>query len=81
MIDYIIQKIHLKEEKGHSVKSIFTKLVKKLPQERAFSINNILMKQFNGCPMDGLISVVFSYIYVCKMEEDIVIPANRVFYK
>ena len=62
-------------------KSIFTKLVKKLPQERAFSINNILMKQFNGYPMDGLISVVFSYIYVCKMEEDIVIPANRVFYK
>ena len=76
MIDYIIQKIHVKEEKGHSVKSLFLH-----PQERAFSINNILMKQFNGCPMYGLISVVFSYIYVCKMEEDIVIPANRVFYK
>ena len=31
--------------------------------------------------MDGPISVVLSDIYVCKMEEDIVIPANPVFYK
>ena len=31
--------------------------------------------------MGGLISEVFSDIYVCKMEEDIVIPANPIFYK
>ena len=31
--------------------------------------------------MDGPISVVLSDIYVCKMEEDIVIPANPIFYK
>ena len=46
-----------------------------------FKINNSLIKQFNGCPMGGPISVVFSDIYVCKMEEDIVIPANSMFYK
>ena len=31
--------------------------------------------------MGGPISVVFSDIYVCKMEEDIVVPANPIFYK
>ena len=31
--------------------------------------------------MGGPISIVFSDIYVCKMEEYIVIPANPVFYK
>ena len=31
--------------------------------------------------MGGPISVVFSDIYVCKMEEDIVIPTNPIFYK
>ena len=31
--------------------------------------------------MGGSISVVFSDIYACKMEEDIVIPANPIFYK
>ena len=41
----------------------------------------LLIKQIDGCPMGGPISVVFSDIYVCKMEEDIVIPANPIFYK
>ena len=40
-----------------------------------------LIKQFNGCPMGGAIFVVISDIYVCKMEEDIVIPATPIFYK
>ena len=31
--------------------------------------------------MCGPISVVFSDIYVCKMEENIAIPANPIFYK
>ena len=46
-----------------------------------FTINNRLIKQLNGCPMGGLISAVFSDIYVCKTDEDIVIPANPIFYK
>ena len=31
--------------------------------------------------MGGPISAVFSDIYLCKMEENIVIPANLIFYK
>ena len=46
-----------------------------------FTINNRLIKQVDGCPMGGPIFVVFSDIYVCKMEEDILIPANPIFYK
>ena len=46
-----------------------------------FSINNRLIKQVDGCPMGRPISVAFSDIYVCKMEEDIVIPPNPIFYE
>ena len=44
-------------------------------------INNRFIKQVDGCPMGGPMSVVFSDIYVCTMEEDIVIPAKPIFYK
>ena len=82
MIDYIIQKIYVKKEiKPFCKKSIFIKLLRKLTQECVFSINNRLTKYFDGCAMGGLISVVFSDIYISKMEEDIVIPANPIFYK
>ena len=81
-IDYIIQKIYVRKEiKPFCKKSIFIKLLKKLTQECVFTINNRLIKQVDGCPMGGPISAVFSDIYVCKMEEDIVIPANPIFYK
>ena len=31
--------------------------------------------------MDGPISAVFSDIYMCKMEEDVVFPVKPIFYK
>ena len=37
----------------------------------------MFMKQINGCPMGGTISVVLSDIYVCKMEEDIMAHSSR----
>ena len=81
-IDYIIQKIYIKKEiKPFCKKYIFIKLLTKLTQECMFPNNNRLIKQVNGCPLGGPISVVFSDIYVCKMEEDIVTPANSIFYK
>ena len=46
-----------------------------------FTINNRLIKQVDGCLMGRPISVVFSGIYVCKMEEDTVITANPILYK
>ena len=81
-IDYVIQKNYVEKEiKPFCKKSVFTKLLRKLAQEWVFSINNRLIKQVDGCPMVGLISLVFSDIYLCKLEADIVIPANPVFYK
>ena len=44
-------------------------------------INNRFIKQVDDCPMGGPMSVVFSDIYVCKMEKDVVIPAKPIFYK
>ena len=66
-IDYIIKKekkIIKKEIKPFCKKYIFTKLLRKLTQEYVFSFNNRLIKQVDGCPMGGPISVVFSEIYV-----------------
>ena len=45
-----------------------------------FSIKNRLIKQVDGSPLGGPISIVFSDIDVCKKEENIVIPANPIFY-
>ena len=46
-----------------------------------FSANEMLLKQIDGCPMGGPISVGFSDIYMCKMELDVVFPAKPLFYK
>ena len=46
----------------------------------SLSTNNRLIKQVDGSPLGGPISVVFSDIYVCRKEENIIIPANPIFY-
>ena len=74
MVDYIIQ------IKPFCKESIFAKLLRKLPQEWVFSIKNRLIKQVDGSPLGGPISIVFSDIDVYKKEENIVIPANPIFY-
>ena len=38
-----------------------------------------MIKQIDGCPMGGPISVVFADIYMCKMED--VAPLKPIFYK
>ena len=50
-------------------------------RECAFSANNRLIKQTDGWPMGGSISVVPFDIYVCNMEEDIVAPLKPLFHK
>ena len=57
------------------------KLLTKLTKDRTFSVNNCLIKKFDGCPMDGPISVVFPDFYMCKMEYDVVVPIKLIFYK
>ena len=45
-----------------------------------FSANNRLMKQVHECPIGCPISVDFSDIYMCKMEEDVK-RLKPIFYK
>ena len=46
-----------------------------------FQLLKNYLKQVDGCPMGGPISVVFSDIFMCKMEFDAVVPAKTIFYK
>ena len=81
-IDYIIHKIYTKEViKLICKKSIFKKLLMKLMEECTYSVNNWLIKQSDGCPMGGSISVVFADICMCRMEDDVVTPLKLIFYK
>ena len=41
----------------------------------SFSVNSRLIKQTDGCPVGGPVSVASSDIYMSKMEEDVVVPA------
>ena len=50
-----------------------------MTKESVFSANNCLIKQIDGCPMGSSIYVVFSDIYMCKMEEYIVKPLKPIF--
>ena len=52
-----------------------------MTKESVFSANNRLIKQTDRCPMGGPISVVFSDIYMCKIEEDVVKPLKPIFYQ
>ena len=81
-IGYIIRKIYTKKViEPMCKKSVFKKLLIKLTKECTFSVNNQLIKQIDGCPMGGPISVVFADIYMCKMEDDVVAPIKPIFYK
>ena len=62
-------------------KSIFKKFFIKYTKECTFSVNSRLIKQIDGCPMGGPISVVFADLYMCKMEDDVVAPLKPIFYK
>ena len=62
-------------------KSIFKKLLFKLTKGCVFSVTGKLLKQVDGCPMGGLIFVVFSDMFTCKMEYDVAVPAKPIFYK
>ena len=79
---FIIHKIYLENAiEPMCKKSIFKKLLRKLTKECTFSVNNRLIKQIDGYPMGGPISVVFANIYMCKMEDDVVAPLKPISYK
>ena len=62
-------------------KSIFKNLLMKLTKDCTFSMNNRLIKQIDGCCMGCPISVVFADIYMCQMEDEVVVPIKPKFYK
>ena len=73
-VDYIIHKIYTKNViEPMCKKSIFKKLLIKSTKECTFSVNNRLIKQIDGCPMGGPISVVFADIKIA--------PTKPLFYK
>ena len=52
-----------------------------MAKESVFSANNHLIKQTDGCPMGAPISKVFSDIYMCRMENNIIKALKPIFYK
>ena len=81
-IDYIIKKIY--DDKEIPIicsKLIFKRLLLKLTTESTFIFNSQHYKQTDGCAMGGPLSVVFSSIWMIKMEQDIVIPTKPKFYR
>ena len=74
-IEYVLHKIYVnKSIKPFCKKSIFKKNISEFD-------NSSLIKQIDGYPMGGPVSVVFSDIFTCKMEDDVVVPAKPIFYK
>ena len=53
----------------------------KLTKGCIFPVTEKLLKHVDGCPMGWPISVVFSDIFMCEMELDVVVPAKPIFYK
>ena len=49
----------------------------KLTTETAFIFNKKLYKQTDGCTMGGPLSVVFSDIFMTKVEKDIILPPRK----
>ena len=81
-IEYILDEIYVnKKLKPFCKKRLtFKRLLERLAKECVFSANERLIKQIDGCSMGGVLSVVFSGIFMAKMENDVVGPANPVFY-
>ena len=56
------------------IKLIFKRLLLKLITESTFIFNIKYYKQTDGCTMGGPLSVVFSDIYLTKLEKDAILP-------
>ena len=53
----------------------------KLAKGCVFSVTEKLLKQFDGFPMGGPMSVAFSNIFMFKMELDVIVPPKSIFYQ
>ena len=57
------------------------RLLLKLTTESTFIFNDKFYKQSDGCTMGGPLSVIFSNIFMTKLEDEVVIPVNPEFYR
>ena len=55
--------------------------MKRLTTESSFIFRGQYFKQIDGCTMGGPLSVILSDIYMTKLEETVVIPAEPKFCK
>ena len=62
------------------LKLIFRRLLIKLATECTFKFSSRFLKQVDGCTMEGSLCVTVSDIYMVKMENNVVIPSNPIFY-
>ena len=76
-IDFILDEIYVPFCK----KSLFKKILNKLMKGCTFLADGRLIRQVDGCPMGGPISVVLSNIFCVKMEFDVVKPLKPKLYK
>ena len=80
-IDYILDQIYVQHKlKPICIKLIFKRLLIKLSKEVTFTFNSKFCKQTDGCTMGSPRSVIFSDIYMIKMERDVVRSFNPIFY-
>ena len=82
-IEYILDEIYVRKKLKPFCKKrlTFKRLLERLTKECVFSVNDRLIKQIDGCPMGGSLSVVFSGIFMVKMETDVVNPIAPIFYE
>ena len=81
-IDFIFDKIYVRKKlEPFRKKSVFKKLINKLCKGCTFLADGKLIRQVDGFPMGGPISVVFSNIFCVKMEFDVAKPLYPKLYK
>ena len=82
-IDYLIKEIKKNKFVKPMCKSklIFRRLLDKLTKNCVFSMNNTLVKQIEGCPMGGTISVIMYGIDMKRIEKDCVAFLYRKFFR
>ena len=56
----------------------FKRLLERLTGECKFSVNGVLVRQKDGCPIGGSMSGDFADIFMNKLERDVVIPRNPI---
>ena len=80
-VDYIIKEIYEDKVIKPVCKSklIFCHLLEKLTKNCAFSVNDKLVKQIEGCPLRGGISVIMLVIHLKRMKKDCVAPLTPKF--